>query len=248
MQISVKPSLLDIVRVEKIDSGLRLVCGERYSDINQAGAEIIELMDGAKSLDDIARSITEAHKSSEYTEVYKKVELFIHELWKRGIYLNHDIDTSLIYKHCRIGDYAVAPSYCMINDLPMCYLSPCYNEGVIKTVKNIFKHSTGSYIRVVHFNSNADVDQCVLLLGTNCRYTFALHSIYGKIDNNYLTEMKDSIIRHLSADEDLSNLDNISILKFYRDFEHNLHKNEKIAYTLSNEFPDSDLVVTETLI
>lgn len=249
MQNSAAPSLLDVVRVEKIDDGIRIVCGERHSDINQAGAEIVELMDGARSLDEIARNISQAHKSSQYKEVQQKVQRFLHDLWKQGIYLKHDIDIPLIYDYCRIGDYAVVPSHCEIEELPICYLSPCYNVEAMRTIDEAFKHLAGACIRIVHFDINARIDQCILLLKTKCRYTFALHSIYGKDDVNILRETRDSILGYLADDGDSCNADtSISILKFHKGFEQIADKNEKIAYTLANEFPDSDLVVTEIVI
>lgn len=241
---NVAPSLLEIVRVEKTENGLRLIYGDRHSDINQAGAEIIELLDGSKTVNQLAEIISANHDAARYKEVRKKVERFLLNLWSQGLYLNHKDDLSFIYDYCRNGEYAVVPFHCEIAELPIAYLSPCYKSDAMRTIENSFKHLSSACLRVVRFTPLGELIQCIILLKTSCKYTFALHSIYGKSSTDNYAQLKACILHSLvEEDDENANCDTIDILKYHRSSDE-LTDNEEIVYTLKNEFEDSDLVVT----
>lgn len=249
MQNSIIPKLLDVVRIERVEKGLRLVYGEKHSDINQAGAEIIELMNGKRTIDEIATVISQNHESSQWQNVKQKVQRFVYDLWRQGLYMEHNNDVYLVYDYCRMGDFAVVPPYCEIDELQICYLSPCYSIDAIRTIKDALRHLGGACLRIVHFDLNGDIDQCVILLKTSCKYTFALHSIYGTLDSQYLMDMKKCILESISTNEKPKTADEaIDILKYYKGTKHLPEKDEKVVYVLSNEFSDSDLVVTKTTL
>lgn len=111
--IDIIPSLESGVHVVRDDEGNHIIRGQYAANINKAGIDIVNRIDGKKTLGEICLELKndEYYSSYSFKMIQRKAFDFIVKLWELGLFLTHENDTEMALSFHRCFELVQLPPF-----------------------------------------------------------------------------------------------------------------------------------------
>jgi hypothetical protein len=240
------PKLKKDVRLRLVDSRYFLLYGEEKLEVNNTGYEIIKILNGTNSMNDIKDILT-----LKYDEDLKKisqwVDEFLFELWKKNIYLEDNIEIDFSNIYLRSGKYTIIRKNSDYNNLTVNYCSSIIKqESINKTPA----------LSVIGYDTNESISEAYTLgyLDNQGFQLFQLLAMYGdaNLDKLKSIEVKNSIINYQkiiqSEGRDKDYNIEVILLDTVNNERNHLTNGKKNICRLKSEIGNNDLIISSIFL
>ena len=250
-----RPKLANEARIKDIsaDEALLLV-SEIHSKLNKTGIQIVHMLDGNTTINSIIVSMLEKYPTEDVERIKKSVSSFIISIWKKGVFLEHNIDETMCEFLYKSEEFRIQPSFCAMPDLQLEYLSPSAKSEMFMSLKTSIERLGGTAKVVIRRNEEGVPASAVVIVRTACPQTYSLFSVYGEpITSKQFYGIKCALYEHLNIDEMcmFKESDQLHLLVFNvtpSNTSPMLENSEEKVCILKKEMAFSDLVVTKYII
>lgn len=183
--LSAVPSMRYAVRVRHAQTGSALTANSYYASLNEDALAIVNLIDGSRSIKDIANEICTNKKlsSGDRPIVADKVLHSILEMWKTGLFLEGDLDSLAPRFLYQRNNITYIPYYAKAAPLRCSYLSPIVDGAVVQTVNDISDNFGSSSVVLELCDGQQECITQVAFVRTVVEGAYFLYSIFGTVPN-----------------------------------------------------------------
>lgn len=180
MTLSVNPQLLPHAKVVREDDSCTLIASEYSVPVNDWAGQIIEQFDGKKDIDAIARELHRLYPKSDIGSLREKVMSCAVEVWKSGVFLEHNDDAVMAIRAYGEKGFAYIPKFCVMPKLDLVYLSPVFKQSVLGKSTTATINFGDSGMSIAQYDDENSVNRLLILNITACPQTYYLAAMYGQ--------------------------------------------------------------------
>lgn len=177
----IAPCLENAVRIRKAQEGYILSSGDLYVTLNDDSRAIVELMDGKKTLEDVAIEIM-ADKGLDKESLFR-VEARVFDtvalLWSYGIFLDGSINQRMSSALYREAQLAYEPSFMQHAKLETRYITPVLHKTGISNVDDLLMILGNQGLCISLLNDDGSTKSQVVFLRTTEIRSLFFYGCFG---------------------------------------------------------------------